>query len=283
MTKVIVKSFFLKIFRYKIFTLVISFLSEIYYYLIKREMCVLMFNKEKIIEILNEENLYIDNFLLEAFIKNWKIESIYEDAQGVEFFDEMAVEKIRNGIKQKQPKKEINIVDKDNIKPVDMAVEFTENIVETSAVDNAEEQIEHQNIIFETEEQVISQEQSNNSVDMNFPEEVSELPVAIINEVNKEVENELKNVTLDISNQTLAVLAESIARKITYDVADFIKKTDFMEDAVQLGEYKKDNELLIKKVEEIISDNKILIKRIEELEKENRSFVKLFGSIYIKN
>ena len=56
-----------------------------------------------------------------------------------------------------------------------------------------------------------------------------------------------------------------------------------MEDAVQLGEYKKDNELLIKKVEEIISDNKILIKRIEELEKENRSFVKLFGSIYVKN
>ena len=48
------------------------------------------------------------------------------------------------------------------------------------------------NIIFETEEQVISQEQSNNSVDMNFSEEVSELPVAIINEVNKEVENELR-------------------------------------------------------------------------------------------
>lgn len=226
------------------------------------EVLVLMFSKDKIIEILNEEDLYIDNFLLEAFIKNWKIEPIYEDAQGVEFFDEMALEKIRNGIKQKQPKCEINIMDKDDIKPVDMAVEVSETFV------NSEEQ---------SAEEPCKTEQ-NNEQDL-----VPELPVSILNEVNKEVENELKNVTLDISNQTLAVLAESIARKITYDVADFIKKTDFIEDAVQLGEYKKDNELLIKKVEEIISDNKILIKRIEELEKENRSFVKLFGSIYVKN
>lgn len=55
-----------------------------------------MFNKEKIIEILNSEDLFIDNFILEAFIKNWKIEPIYEDADGIEFFDEMAVEKIRS-------------------------------------------------------------------------------------------------------------------------------------------------------------------------------------------
>ena len=230
-----------------------------------------MFSKENIIEILNSEDLFIDNFILDAFIKNWKIEPIYEDAQGVEFFDEMAVEKIKNGIKQKQPKCEINIMDKDEIKPVEMSVEVSQNIVEEP---------QHQES-FEPEQQ-----ESIEDFDIEQKEdcaEVSELPVAILNEVNKEVENELKNVTLDISNQTLAVLAESIARKITYDVADFIKKTDFIEDAVQLGEYKKDNQILLQKVEEIISDNKILIKRIEELEKENRSFVKLFGSIYVKN
>ena len=79
------------------------------------------------------------------------------------------------------------------------------------------------------------------------------------------------------------MLAESIARKITYDVADFIKKTDFIEDAVQLGEYKKDNKLMLEKIDELIADNKILIQRIEELEKENKSFVKVFGNIYVKN
>ena len=74
---------------------------------------VQMFSKQQIIDTLNSEDLFLDNFLLEAFIKNWKIEPIYEDAQGVEFFDDMAVEKIRNGIKQKEPKSEINIIDKE--------------------------------------------------------------------------------------------------------------------------------------------------------------------------
>ena len=229
-----------------------------------------MLNKEKIIEILNSEDLFIDNFILEAFIKNWKIEPIYEDANGVEFFDEMAVEKIRNGIKQKEPRHEINIMNKDDITPVDMTVEIPETPEEE---DKEPSQEIH-------EAQIIPPEHNENVQNIQDPQE---LPVAVLNEVNREVENELKNVTLDISNQTLAVLAESIARKITSDVADYIKQTDFIEEAVQLGEYKKDNQILVSKLEEVLSDNKILIKRIEELEKERNSFVKLFGNIYVKN
>ena len=94
---------------------------------------------------------------------------------------------------------------------------------------------------------------------------------------------ELKNVTLDISNQTLTVLAESIARKITSDVSEFLKNTDLIEDAIHLGEYKKDNELLLAKVEELIADNKVLIEKIRLLEQENKLYVKLFGNIYMKH
>lgn len=234
-----------------------------------------MFSKEKILEILNKEDLFIDNFILEAFIKNWKIEPIYEDAEGIEYFDEMAVEKIRNGINQKsQPKYEINIMDKDEIKPVDMAVEISENIVVEKPIEEQEE-----TIVEPSENEENQDAEHNIEPETEVEIESHDLPIAI----QKEVEAELKNVTLDISNQTLAVLAESIARKITYDVADFIKKTDFIEDAVQLGEYKKDNQILIEKIDELISDNKILIKRIEELEKENNSYSKVFGNIYIKN
>ena len=228
-----------------------------------------MYSKQQIIDTLNSEDFFIDNFILEAFIKNWKIEPIYEDAQGVEFFDDMAIEKIRNGIKQKQPKCEINIIDKDEIKPVEMSVEVEENIEPQQSTHQAD---------------IVEEDNENPKVSEHFENEtVQELPVAIINEVNKEVENELKNITLDISNQTLAVLAESIARRITSGVADFIKQTDFIEDAIQLGEYKKDNQLLVEKIEEVMSDNKILVQRIQELEKENRSFAKVFGNIYIKN
>lgn len=249
-----------------------------------------MYSKEKIIEILNSDDLYLDNFILEAFIKNWKIEPIYEDANGVEFFDEMAVEKIKNGILQKQPKCEINIIDKDEIKPVDMAVEMQEEAV--SNTDTVQGIVEGN--VVQNEEVIDFQPQAESQCETESTKsfsEVPELPVAILDEINKEVENELQNqlqddvkkVTLDISNQTLAVLAESIARKITSDVSEFIKKTDFIEDAVQLGEYKKDNYVLLQKIDELIADNKILIKRIEELEKDRGSFVKLFGNIYVKN
>lgn len=243
-----------------------------------------MFNKQQIIDTLNSEDLFIDNFLLEAFIKNWRIESIYEDAQGVEFFDDMALEKIRNGIKQKEPKCEINIIDKDDITPVDMAVEISENPVPEAPPHDIETESEEENKdSFEEEHAEEIPPNTEQEDEVSEVSEVRELPVSLLNDVNKEVENELKQVTLDISNQTLAVLAESIARKITSDVADFIKKTDFIEDAVQLGECKKDNQILLEKIDEMISDNKILVKRIEELEKNNSSFVKLFGNIYIKN
>ena len=43
--------------------------------------------------------------------------------------------------------------------------------------------------------------------------------------------------------------------------SDFIKKTDFIEDAVQLGEYKKDNQLLLEKVEEVALTDDYFIER----------------------
>ena len=255
-----------------------------------------MYSKQQIIDTLNNEDIFIDNFLLEAFIKNWKIEPIYEDSQGIEFFDDMAIEKIKNGILQKQPKCEINIIDKDSIKPVEMSVEFHEchevvdavtEVVQEDTVEVEEcfDEIKEELVIGESQD-VISEKKSEIIADSSVSEvEITEnsLPLSIINEVNKEVENELKNVTLDISNQTLTVLAESIARKITCDVSEFIKKTDLIEDAVQLGEYKKDNQILLEKIDELIADNRALIQKVKELEKNSGTFVKLFGNVYVKN
>lgn len=251
-----------------------------------------MYSKQQIIDTLNSEDIFIDNFLLEAFIKNWKIEPIYEDAQGIEFFDDMAIEKIKNGILQKQPKCEINIIDKDEIKPVEMSVEvhechepIVETIVEEQTQDEVVEPIEYIEEAVAEDENQCEHSKPAEDIQTTVETEIAEnaLPLSIINEVNKEVENELKNVTLDISNQTLTVLAESIARKITCDVSEFIKKTDLIEDAVQLGEYKKDNQILLEKIDELLADNRALIQKIKELEKNSGTFVKLFGNVYVKN
>ena len=62
-----------------------------------------MYNKEQIIEIINNENFYIDNFIFDAFVKNWKIEEIYEDANGVRYYDNSALSYIREGLNGKTP------------------------------------------------------------------------------------------------------------------------------------------------------------------------------------
>ena len=60
-----------------------------------------MFNRESILKTLNSENYYIDNHSLDLFFQDWKIESIYEDEDGLEFYDDLALEKIKKGISLK--------------------------------------------------------------------------------------------------------------------------------------------------------------------------------------
>ena len=118
---------------------------------------------------------------------------------------------------------------------------------------------------------------------MHEAEEITAVPMDLPAEITKKVEAGLQNITVDISNQTLAVLAQSIARKITSDVSEFLKRADFIESAVKYGEIKQDNKLLLEKMDELLADNRLLVKKLEELERENSSFVKLFGNIYVKS
>lgn len=85
-------------------------------------------------------------------------------------------------------------------------------------------------------------------------EEVKELPQT----------PELKNITLDVTNQTLQVLAEAIAKKISDDIKD----TDMASKLIEAGGYKRDSENLSKQVKELLEDNRKLSERINKLENE---------------
>jgi hypothetical protein len=93
---------------------------------------------------------------------------------------------------------------------------------------------------------------------------------------------ELKKITLDITNQTLTVLAETIAHKITSDISDHLKDSDLLKSANDLGGMKRDNEILAKQVEKLIEENKNQAQKINELKTENDKFKPLFGSVYMK-
>ncbi|MBR1681122.1 hypothetical protein IJ707_04960, partial [bacterium] len=89
---------------------------------------------------------------------------------------------------------------------------------------------------------------------------------------------EVRNVALSVTNQTLQLLAEAVASKITDDIKNHIDSSQFAEKLVEAGEYKKDNETLAKQIVSLIADNRKLAKRIDELEKKQKPFWKrIFG------
>lgn len=194
-----------------------------------------MYNKNDILLKLNSENYYIDRRTLSTFISSWNIEAVYENEQKEEYYDDYAIEKIKKGI---------------NLK----AQGFSDQQIIRKL-----RNVENPN----TETTVLEKN------DMDLPSNIES------NEIINSPQNkpELRNLTLDVTTQTLQMLAESVAKKITED----IKNSDMAEKLIEAGGYKKDNEILSQQVQELIDHNKKLSERIEQLEKREGFFQKLIG------
>lgn len=194
-----------------------------------------MYNKNDILLKLNSENYYIDRRTLSTFISSWNIEAVYENEQKEEYYDDYAIEKIKKGINLKAQ----GFSDQQIIRKL-RNVENPNN--ETTVLEK------------------------NN---MDLPSNIES------NEIINSPQNkpELRNLTLDVTTQTLQMLAESVAKKITED----IKNSDMAEKLIEAGGYKKDNEILSQQVQELIDHNKKLSERIEQLEKREGFFKKLIG------
>lgn len=180
-----------------------------------------MYNKKDLVKTLNEFNYFIDEVTLNAFIKNWKIDPIYEDEDGVDFYDNLAVAKLKKGISLKS--------------------------------------------------QGFSNEQITYHVNKLLPEKLSEekekiqkadLPVAKVTP-----KGDIQNLTLDVTSQTLQMIADAVAEKITAGIKD----SEFVKQILEDGALKKDNEALSQKIDELTEDNKKLAQRVAELEKNKKS------------
>jgi len=186
-----------------------------------------MFNRDSILKSLNAENYYIDKHSLDLFLADWKIESIYEDESGLEFYDDLALCKIKKGISLKaQGYSDEQIVTK--LKRIEPKVDKSSDEVATPVV-----------VAEHADEQKV---------------EVTDLtPVAD------------KSFTLDVSSQTLQMLAEAVAKKISDD----IKNSDMALKLIEAGGYKRDNEIMAKQIKELLEHNQELSSRIELLESQH--------------
>lgn len=206
-----------------------------------------MFNRESILKSLNTENYYIDKHSLDLFLEDWKIESIYEDEDGLEFYDDLALEKIKKGISLKaQGYSDEQIITK--LSRMEAKVEKTPEPAQPVQPIMVSDLLNQQNGIVE----------ENSSADVVVQEEKA-----------PEVIPQGKSFTLDVSSQTLQMLAEAVAKKISDDITN----SDMVNKLVEAGGYKRDNEILAKQVKELLEHNKELSHRIEQLESQpSRTF-----------
>ncbi len=212
-----------------------------------------MFNRESILKSLNTENYYIDKHSLDLFLEDWRIESIYEDEDGIEFYDDLALEKIKRGISLKaQGFTDEQIITK--LAKIEARVEKYDEPpkpVQPVILDEKGEEIENG-----------LEEAANNLAVQEAKQQLEE-------ETVQPPQTQGKSFTLDVSSQTLQMLAEAVAKKISDDITN----SNLTEKLIEAGGYKRDNEILAKQVKELIEHNRELSKRIEQLEShESKSF-----------
>ena len=176
-----------------------------------------MFNRETILKNLNTENYYIDNHSLDLFLEDWKIESIYEDEDGLEFYDDLALEKIKKGISLKaQGYSDEQIIAK--LSRMEAKIEKNEEPAKP------------------VQPLIVSDLLEENTA--------ASTDVAVKEETQPEIIPQGKSFTLDVSSQTLQMLAEAVAKKISDDITN----SDMATRLIEAGGYKRDNEILAKQV-----------------------------------
>ena len=191
-----------------------------------------MFTREQLFEKINNSKMSNMELASET-LKSWRIDPIYEDEENKEYYDEMAVSKLKHALKLKEQGKnddEISsIVNSGIINPIKNAPTVQNSSIQQHASGH-----------------------------------------------------ELNKVTLDVTSQTLSLLAESIAEKITGEITEKIKQEGFFEPVMDSAKKQRDNEILSKQVEKLLEENKKLIVRNNLIQKENAKFRHLVGNLYMK-
>lgn len=207
-----------------------------------------MYSKDDIIKKLSNEGQFIDNFILEAFIKNWHIDPIYENENGVEFFDDASYANIKSLMTQRDKLNKNQNVCNNN------------NILE-------KKEIKEENKEKEEKEEKQSIKTSIEKVDNN--------------KFNNK-ENALKLNKYEIEIKSIDNLTNNIACKITKEFEKFLKESDFIDSLLQSSECKSDNKYLAQKIRKLVKENITLKEKIKELESLKTHYVKVFGNFYIK-
>ena len=207
-------------------------------------MCHHMYSKADIIKKLSNEGQFIDNFILDAFIKNWHIDPIYEDDNGVEFFDDASYSNIKSLMTQRDK------------------LDKNQNTCKNNNISEKAQTIDHN-------------EEKTQQIVETLPEKIDKNQTA-----NKD--NALKLNKYEIEIKSIDTLTKNIACKITKEFEKFLKDSDFIDNLLQSSECKNDNKYLAQKIRKLVKENVALKEKVKQLEASKTEYIKVFGNFYIK-
>jgi hypothetical protein len=193
-----------------------------------------MYTIEDLFQKLQKNNLSVSKDLIFECLHKWHIDAVYEDEAKSEYFDDIAVIKLNQGLKLKEQgidDKEIISIIGNNVYKAVNAPAVRQTAVQTQEGYGG---------------------------------------------------NGLKRITVDITTQTLALLADSIANKISNEIASKIKDSDVLKPVIDNAKITRDNEILSGHVKKLLDENKKLITRNNFLLQENSKFKHIAGSFYMK-
>lgn len=174
----------------------------------------------------------------------------------------------------------VNIVEKLNFFDIECDMEEVSNLIRSLRLEPIFEN-ENGELYYDEE----AYEAIKSYIETRAPKSKTLAKDAQVVEDNTVLTNEQSQTALvvDNSGKNVEIIANTISKRITADIADFIRKNISTEEAFKAGVFKRDNEILSKKLQDTINDNKKLIERLRQLEYEIHKFHPVFGNIYVKS
>ena len=174
----------------------------------------------------------------------------------------------------------VNIVEKLNFFDIECDMEEVEKLIKSLRLEpifeNENGDLYYDNEAYEAIKSYIETRKTQQKNDIKNGEIVKNTELAIS-------EASQMSLSVDETGRNVEIIANTISKRITADIADFIKKNMSTEEAFKAGIFKRDNEILSKKLQDTINDNKKLIEKIRQLEYEIHKFHPVFGNVYVKS
>ena len=162
-----------------------------------------VYTKDEILNELSSKGYFIDTFTLDSFFEQWKIEAIYENEEGKEFFDKNSLDIVLNNLFENSKKEDssdetpVENIELKQDEHVSMEIEETDISSEIVSIkdDNKEETVlENTNDEENNENEIINNEVNDNVEEVNNNDDNNE-------EDDDDDDDDLTKLQSEISSQ----------------------------------------------------------------------------------